>query len=243
MGHNDELTTVVPDNVLDALADPDCLRIVCNQGTFGPIQRFLEHKKATDPMLGRHVDKLDPFFTSETFRRRPHRSATPAQLAIPTIPAPNVAPDKTSGAACPNPPKDYGIIMRNKEGKRIDPIIKVYEGALNSVKRRIPKLCNNFHLRGHCAYGNSCGYAHGYLSEVETIILRAIAREQPCREGSACTDQQCYAGHRCIRKKRCDATCRFSKEMHFDDKEVVNDYGNELRTSALKLEIKEILRE
>ena len=203
------------------------MRIVLASSTFGPFKDFLESKTRTNPLLTNMLEKIDPQFESNMFLPRPkvtisrllktclQRSEprkTLRPFTIPSNPA-DTAPQRTPEA---------GEVMRNKEGKRIDPHLKIPDNALDTVKLRRPKLCNNYHLRGHCIYGNTCGYKHGYLSDADRVILREVAREQPCRNGPACAEPTCFAGHRCLRRSKCGDACRFPKEMHFKDTNVVN---------------------
>lgn len=58
-----------------------------------------------------------------------------------------------------------------------------------------PKLCNNFHLRGECYYGEDCKYKHGTLNQKERARLRAKAKSSVCRFGGECKDRQCFSGH------------------------------------------------
>ena len=220
----DQLPYRVKDGFLDALTCADCERIVFDYESFKPFKDWLEGKKRVHPSVrAMPVDKILPFF--QTTILQPHKKdfrsrsyvAQIGQGDLPIHSTPPMINASISHAALQRMPKGKAYIERNKEGKRLDGHLGVPDQLLNSVKHRRPKLCNNFHLLGTCVYGDGCQYAHGFLSPDDKVILREVAREQPCRYGSFCADVACYAGHRCLRRGRCGETCRFPREMHFND--------------------------
>lgn len=245
----DSLILSVSDNFLKALQDPDCWRIVFALSTFRPFAHLLESETKVNPSLANLVEKIDPLLQSEIFEPQSKilasRSATEnaKHLKAEANIQPPFAGSSSGGTTLQGTPEEEGKIIRNKEGKRIDPHLKIPDNVVVHVKGRRPKLCNNFHLRGTCTYGNTCGYTHGYLSGVDKIILQEIAREQPCRNGPTCSDPACYAGHRCLRRQKCGNACRFPKDMHFKDTKVVNGAGDCLwSTSTQNSELIELLR-
>jgi hypothetical protein len=107
-------------------------------------------------------------------------AAPPAQVASPP-PTPQPAKEQT--------------IPRNKYGQRVDSIPKYDASELNRVKKI--KMCNVHYLRNDCPYGDECTHDHFYKpnkNELET--LRFVARQTPCRFGTACDDVKCIYGHR-----------------------------------------------
>ena len=223
----DLLMILVADNFLEALQEPDCVRIVLASSTHSPFTNFLESKMKTKPLVATMLEKIDSHFQSNVFLPRSRIAisrcfnTSPKQLEARKTLHPIPTPFNSAVPTVQTIPK-AGEIMRNKEGKRIDPHLKIPDNALNTVKLRRPKLCNNYHLRGNCIYGNTCGYGHGSLSDADRVILREVAREQPCRNGSACAESACFAGHRCLRRSKCGDACRFPREMHFKDTTAVN---------------------
>ena len=86
-----------------------------------------------------------------------------------------------------------------------------------AVKYR--KLCNNYHLRGACILGNSCRYAHGTIDQAQLKELKRIAKGVVCKYGLACSDELCYAGHKCPYNPCNGSKCAFPPEMHYDGPE------------------------
>lgn len=188
--------------------------------TFKPFAKLIEKTVARDTSVANSVDKIDPFFNPDLFQshntisedetvqvRQRKTNATHEPAIITSAPDPG-------RITCPEVPS-RGKVIRNKDGKRIDSHVKVPEDLLKNIKWRRPKLCNNYHLRGTCDYGTSCGYQHGWLTDLEKTVLREIAKEQPCRYGIGCADADCYAGHRCLMKHKSTEACRFPRGMHF----------------------------
>ena len=81
------------------------------------------------------------------------------------------------------------------------------------------KLCNNYHLRGACILGDSCRYTHGTIDPARLRELQRIAKGVVCKYGLECSDELCYAGHKCPYNP-CDGNkCAFPQEMHYDGPE------------------------
>ena len=206
----------------EALFCADCERIVFDYETFKPFKNWLEMKRGEDtPSPANTVHKILPFLRSQLFRyhERDLLSATyPTNIGQGPVKVNQLScGDSENPAFTTSSGRQTATehVMRNQDGKRIDPHIDIADDMLIQLKNRRPKLCNNFHLLDTCLYGHSCQYAHGFLNDFEKAALREIAREQPCRYGALCADPTCYAGHRCLRKGRCGEACRFPPEMHF----------------------------
>ena len=247
-------------NFLEALQNEDCQRIVFACSTFDPFARLLASKQ-TDPSLAKSVDKIDPFFQSDIFTPHPKicTGSTKRSEPVEARSSPSTAglcPSETSYSSRDTMLRaiserrgktkhsEDSKIARNKNGNRIDLHLEISDILLSEIKRRIPKLCNNYHLRGHCSYGHVCGYKHGNLCDRHKILLREVAREQPCRHGSSCSDPACFAGHRCLRKQNCGDACRFPREMHFKDTHSINGVESQLAcTSAVNTKIEALLGE
>ncbi|KAI4146145.1 MAG: hypothetical protein L6R39_003562 [Caloplaca ligustica] len=123
----------------------------------------------------------------------------------------------------PTPPPENPkkpAILRNSKGQRVDPIIKVPNLLVVTMKQK--KLCNNHYLGGYCPYVN-CTHSHGEkLNDKAMAALRVVARMGPCSGGVYCDDEDCFSGHQC-RREYCDTkSCRFPYDMHFVDQKVVN---------------------
>ena len=226
MGH--EAYRLGKGRFLDALYYSDCRRIVLAKSTFSQLIDLIESQDSRDLLLPDLIGKLDPFFETELLERRLNT------ISEEDTQAKKARQDNTAGPTLPHRPASFGgstlqgtpeepKVMRNCKGKRVDPHVAIPGYILGEMKSRKPRLCNNYHLRGACLYGNSCGYQHGQLSGPEIIVLSEIAKEQACRNGSACSDPGCFAGHRCTLCNRWKKSCRFSKDMHFKDTTIVKD--------------------
>ncbi|KAG8527169.1 uncharacterized protein KY384_008599 [Bacidia gigantensis] len=133
----------------------------------------------------------------------------------------NLQGQKATAGQAPRP------IIRDEHGRRLDIPTNYKEELINQLDNG--RLCNNYHLKGNCAYpkckhlhqvpvieGNPHGPKRNLTSdEVET--LRYIARRSPCRNRTSCNDPRCFASHRCpnhVEKGR--KTCGFPVDMHFE---------------------------
>ncbi|KAI9760891.1 MAG: hypothetical protein M4579_001392 [Chaenotheca gracillima] len=114
-------------------------------------------------------------------------------------------------------------ILQNKYGQRIDSDTKYDKADMARVKGL--KMCNVHVLRNDCPFGSSCVHGHEYKPTAsELATLRHIARQQPCRFGTACEDAKCMYGHRCLGNPCSfvyNGGCRFPTEMHGVDTQVV----------------------
>jgi hypothetical protein len=105
--------------------------------------------------------------------------------------------------------------LRNSKGERVDPQLHLRCSQQDVMDIRPKKLCNNYHLLGHCSYGNACSHRHGpELKPNELDALRSIARLTPCGNGLRCKDESCVYGHKCQRRFCVITQCRFPPEMH-----------------------------
>lgn len=115
------------------------------------------------------------------------------------------------------------FILRDAKGRRLDPTLEVSERLVDSIEGG--RLCNNFHLKGRCAF-KKCKYLHflrddttqeeRLLTAEEKETLRAMARRSPCKHGTTCSDPHCYAGHRCANHtEKGGIQCSFPDRMHF----------------------------
>ncbi|KAM0424480.1 hypothetical protein ACHAPT_010405 [Fusarium lateritium] len=111
-------------------------------------------------------------------------------------------------------------ILRNKNGERVDaPIDKVPREVFEEVKGW--RLCNRFYLLGECGARDKCRHDHTREVKSEHLgVLRSLTRGSPCRNGLACSDENCLAGH-CCRYANCTSSCWFPPEMHGVDNRVV----------------------
>ena len=106
-----------------------------------------------------------------------------------------------------------GNVPVNKDHQRLDaymqPIAASERAAFQS---RIVgyKLCNNHHLKGHCASGENCVYDHRPISASEMKCLRNLNRNAPCPRKGSCRVLNCLGGHICQKPD-----CRFRGGSNF----------------------------
>ncbi|KAL8801664.1 MAG: hypothetical protein Q9182_004301 [Xanthomendoza sp. 2 TL-2023] len=117
-----------------------------------------------------------------------------------------------------------GPLLLNKDDERVDEYLGTPgdrgEAILESRIRSDSKLCNMFHLRGHCN-DTKCPYSHEpYLEEEELVAFALKARLTACHAGSRCRSKVCVLGHMCPHGSNCSRkkTCYFSKVHHVDPK-------------------------
>ncbi|KAK1777525.1 hypothetical protein QBC45DRAFT_469418 [Copromyces sp. CBS 386.78] len=136
-----------------------------------------------------------------------------------------------------NPHSNTGLhFYLNNAGQRIDyPACRNHESqGRKSIEDRSRKnganLCNGYHLIGRCKHTAESNYGHcDYVHELDTPLtyeekkfLWYKARSVVCKNGSACRDDYCLAGHHCAWGKDCryKSDCRF-KHTHGMDLERV----------------------
>lgn len=133
-------------------------------------------------------ERKDSLASSTTSASNP--VASWAQRALAAVPLPQTDSRPRTPALAPM----LGVI-RNQEGRRIDPRIDHDPDLLMPVKDM--KLCNNHHLLpGGCKI-RDCHYNHQYMpSPAELKALRQLLRGTPCINGNECDDPDCIYGHR-----------------------------------------------
>ncbi|KAB5526489.1 hypothetical protein GE09DRAFT_1151585 [Coniochaeta sp. 2T2.1] len=141
-------------------------------------------------------------------------STTPPRAAHENVPS---VPQPTGAAALSLQ------VLRNKHGQRVDAPLNYSQSDFNALKVR--KLCNTHYLLGKCPFEkNDGGCTHDHLARLapkQLDALRAIARQSPCQFGLYCSNTDCIHGHSCTRPGCIIATCRFSKDMHDVDRQIV----------------------
>ncbi|KAL8810438.1 MAG: hypothetical protein Q9223_007757 [Gallowayella weberi] len=116
-----------------------------------------------------------------------------------------------------------GPLLLNKDDERVDEYLGTPsdrgEANLESRIRSGTKLCNMFHLRGHCI-DTGCPYSHEPSLEGEELVAFALkARLTACHAGSSCRSKSCVSGHLCPHGSNCwRKKCYFSKVHHVDPK-------------------------
>ncbi|OCT53825.1 CCCH zinc finger DNA binding protein [Cladophialophora carrionii] len=153
-------------------------------------------------------------------------AAEPLTAARERQPAPLTTPIATLAKAqalpvpsqLPVPPVLSPTIFQNQYGQRLDPPLNYDRKYLQHLYDYNSKLCNNFYLKGHCPYGNTCEWDHSQvLNQLQLDTLRHKARTSACRN-AFCTDPQCPLGHMCPRNGTCNISqCKFLPEMHHID--------------------------
>ena len=142
----------------------------------------------------------------------------------------SLPPPITPGTIRPFP----AIIYQNMYGQRLDPPVKYDKDFLGVLFSSKKKLCNNFYLKGHCTYGDSCSWDHSErLSELQLDTLRHKARTSACRE-PFCKDPDCTLGHMCPRGDKCNISlCKYLPEMHSIDMRQVFEYSPATQSRVL----------
>jgi hypothetical protein len=155
-------------------------------------------------------------------RRVSSQTVTPPSSPVPK--APSYASTVSLGRSPPSrtvvvpvssqPNRDGNAVRKNKNGQRIDSLIRPNENLVSSQKKR--KLCNSYQLLGYCHYeaqGFPCNYSHEKLNEVQLEAQRFIARLMPCESGLACENEECLCGHHCPNPHCRRIDCKF-RDMH-----------------------------
>ncbi|SLM38344.1 Zinc finger, CCCH-type [Lasallia pustulata] len=137
-------------------------------------------------------------------------------------------PHVTSPPPTPKPTasKTTNEIPRNRYGQRVDPYMEYDKNEVKRVQKI--HMCNVHYLRHDCPYGDECTHDHFYSpNKNELKTLKYVARMTPCRFGTDCDDAKCIYGHRCPSgiegRKDCrfGENCRFDRDMHGIDMNVV----------------------
>ena len=106
-----------------------------------------------------------------------------------------------------------GNVPVNKDHQRLDaymqPIAASERAAFQSRIAKA-KLCNNYHLKGHCTSGESCVYDHRPISASEMKCLQQVNRQAPCPRKGSCRVLNCLGGHICQKPD-----CRFRGGSNF----------------------------
>ena len=119
-------------------------------------------------------------------------------------------------------------IALNDKDHRIDAYIPPYtdkDSAIFNARTAKKKLCNHYHIAGHCAAGPDCRYDHNPASEGVLNILRIVSCSAPCPKKGACRRPGCTHGHIC-QKNNCTKRggkqgCKFNQNFHTQSLKVV----------------------
>lgn len=93
-----------------------------------------------------------------------------------------------------------GLLPINEANMRLDTYVPIPDPVvMKHLRSRITahKLCNRWHLAGHCTSGTDCPYDHNPLTKECLGALEWFARSQPCFKRGACRDAHCIHGHIC----------------------------------------------
>ena len=102
----------------------------------------------------------------------------------------------------------------DRYGRRVDPRLHTTQSLINLVTSW--RLCNNHYLLGQCLY-RRCHHSHTrQLSKNQLNALAFLGRSLVCRNGPACDDPTCYAGHTCPRQTCDGQQCGFARDRHLD---------------------------
>jgi hypothetical protein len=112
------------------------------------------------------------------------------------------------------PLNSHKKIARNAAGHRIDVPLQCSNAEIKAMKSK--KICNEFHILGHCRYGTGCAYEHGAkISKKAIEALMMVARLSCCPSGLGCCDANCTLGHRCVKTPcKMGRMCFFPAPMH-----------------------------
>ncbi|KAK0646497.1 hypothetical protein B0T16DRAFT_429320 [Cercophora newfieldiana] len=117
-----------------------------------------------------------------------------------------------------------GHIALNSNNYRLDPYIEELDlDVIAQLRARIghKRVCNSFHLTGHCKEGDNCQYDHTPVEGATLLALEALARSQPCPKKGACRKLGCTNGHVCqireCKHRGGRLYCRIGYPSHFED--------------------------
>jgi hypothetical protein len=119
-------------------------------------------------------------------------------------------------------PSGIGVIARNAAGHRIDTPVPYSSAEVKAMK--LKKLCNVFHILGHCPHENRCSFKHGRkIAHRSVEALINVSRMSNCPSGLGCCVENCVLGHRCPKDPcRLGKTCYFPQAMHRVDTRIVS---------------------
>lgn len=120
-----------------------------------------------------------------------------------------------------------GEIPINKYQQRLDaytPPPNMEDRANFQARIAVQKLCNNYHLHGHCANQDNCDYDHKPASPANLNCLKQVVRNNPCPRKGGCRLLSCLNGHIC-QKAECryrggKLYCKFGPHIHGQDMNV-----------------------
>lgn len=140
-----------------------------------------------------------------------------------------------------------GHVALNKNEHRLDPyIVPSAPDIISRLRTRVNKqrLCNNYHLKGHCDAGNSCPYNHEPLNAELKRALESLAYTHPCHRRGGCRFETCTSGHICqnqdCKRRGGKANCKMPYLSHNEDFLVaryapaVSKTSQSMRTSSVK---------
>ncbi|KAF1917944.1 hypothetical protein BDU57DRAFT_514446 [Ampelomyces quisqualis] len=115
-----------------------------------------------------------------------------------------------------NKKKKY--VYYNKDDQRLDEPLPSRDPAATAsledrMRRTGKKMCNNWHLGGHCDNGKLCHFQHEpKMTPAELIALRYKARSLACKN-RYCENFDCYLGHQCALEREF-GKCSFPDSCH-----------------------------
>ncbi|TKA63351.1 hypothetical protein B0A55_10078 [Friedmanniomyces simplex] len=106
-----------------------------------------------------------------------------------------------------------------------------------NVRTAKRKLCNNYHLQGHCPdSADECAYDHSPASPGVISALRQVLNGTPCPRKGGCRRLNCLSGHICQKadcKYRGGKTyCKFPPNVHTQDLELAGFVPGEAAKTA-----------
>ncbi|KAF1844552.1 uncharacterized protein K460DRAFT_404844 [Cucurbitaria berberidis CBS 394.84] len=153
-----------------------------------------------------------PVSTAVTESNSDSSWATVGKNGAPTNGSISIAPSNTKM----NARKKYAYY--NKDGQRLDePLPPKDPAAAASLEARMKKggkkMCNHWHLGGHCENGSFCNFQHEpKLTPAELNALRYKTRSLACKN-KFCENIDCYLGHQCA-LERDQGYCQYPDHCH-----------------------------
>jgi hypothetical protein len=120
-----------------------------------------------------------------------------------------------------------GKIPVNANDHRLDPYLRpVSANAMEKLRARRRRVCNNFHLTGSCSAGGTCTYDHDVLEPGDKRALETLARSLPCPKRGSCRSVDCTLGHVCqmldCKHRGGRAFCKIPYASHLESFSVVH---------------------
>ena len=185
-------------------------------------RRFYAFSKPEELMQPEHRDYIIPNPLGHLFCQHPLEPLTRLKvepkppLARSQVEAkqPSARSQLENGPSVAHSQVVHEPVTFDRYGRRVDPRLYTTQPLINLVTSW--RLCNNHYLLGKCLY-RRCHHSHNrQLSKDQLNALAFLGRSLVCRNGPACDDPTCYAGHTCPRQTCDGQQCGFARDRHLD---------------------------